>query len=90
MTKDLGAILDSKQTNQNQIYNRISKASKILGFILRNNKVFKHNKTKLILYNAFVRSQLEYCTIVAATLRYSFFKTGACAKKISMIPITQG
>ena len=62
--KDLGVILDSKLTFQSQIDGRIAKATKMLSFILRNSKLFKHSKTKIVLYNSLVRSQLEYCSII--------------------------
>lgn len=42
----------------------IKKASKALGFVIRNAKEFRNVKTKIILYNTFVRSILEYCSVV--------------------------
>ena len=36
----------------------------MLGFLLRTTKMFKHPETYFTLYNAFVRSQLEYAVVV--------------------------
>lgn len=36
----------------------------MLGFVLRNCKVFQNYKTKLVLYNSLIRSVLEYCSVV--------------------------
>ena len=42
----------------------ITKASKMLGFVLRNSKMFRNHNTKIILYNSLVRSILEYGSVV--------------------------
>lgn len=62
--KDLGVTLDSKLTFTPHIDNTVLRASKTLGFVLRNTKDFKNPMTKKILYNSFVRSILEYGSIV--------------------------
>lgn len=62
--RDLGVIIDPKLTFLPHIENAIKISSKMLGFIMRNGKVFKNPKTKIMLYNAFVRSRLEYCSVV--------------------------
>lgn len=36
----------------------------MLGFVIRNCKVFRRYKTKILIYNSLVRSVLEYCTVV--------------------------
>lgn len=62
--RDLGVILDSKLTFVPHIDLAIKKASKMLGFIIRNSKIFKNILTRKILYNSLVRSHLEYCSLV--------------------------
>lgn len=61
--KDLGVMYDKKVTFEQQMESVIKKASKMLGFILRNTKGF-HTKTKIMLYYSLVRSILEYCSVV--------------------------
>lgn len=73
-TRDLGVIIDSKINFREHISNITFKASKALGFVLRNTKNFKHPKTKIILYNALVRSHLEYCCQVWAPF-YDVYKS---------------
>lgn len=36
----------------------------MLGFVIRNGKVFQHPHTKLVLYNSLIRSILEYCSVI--------------------------
>lgn len=62
--RDLGVVLDTKLTFTLHIESIIKKASSMLGFIIRNGKVFRNPKTKILLYNNFVRSVLEYCSVV--------------------------
>lgn len=63
-TRDLGVVYDSKLTFIPHIDNVIKRASKMLGFVIRNAKIFRKVKTKILLYNSLVRSILEYCTVV--------------------------
>lgn len=62
--KDLGVILDRKLTFVPHIDHIVNKASRMLGFIIRNGKVFKKPATKILLYNSLVRSILEYNSVV--------------------------
>lgn len=62
--KDLGVILDHELRFREHIDHIVRKGSQMLGFIKRNTKGFKKNRTKIILFNALVRSHLEYgCNI---------------------------
>lgn len=62
--KDLGVWLDNKLRLNTHIDKICSKGFKNLGFVLRNCKDFKSPKTKILLFNSFVRSGLEYCSVV--------------------------
>lgn len=64
VVKDLGVLFDKKLTFVPHIDHIIKKASKMLGFIIRNGKVFRKSQTKKLLYNTLVRSVLEYCSVV--------------------------
>ncbi|KOB77908.1 Cytoplasmic dynein 2 heavy chain 1 [Operophtera brumata] len=59
--RDLGILIDSQLTFVPQTNHVVAKAAKMLGFIKRNSKGFKAH-TKLLLYNALVRSQLDYAS----------------------------
>lgn len=60
---DLGIEIDNELKFNFHIDSICSKASKSLGFVLRNCKDFKHPETKILLYNSYVRSSLEYCSV---------------------------
>lgn len=62
--RDLGITFDRQLTFLPHIENVIKKASRMLGFVLRNLTGFRHSKTKITLYNCLVRSVLEYCSTV--------------------------
>lgn len=64
LIRDLGVHIDSKLTFVRHVDFIISKASKMLGFMLRNSKPFRHAHSKIALFNALVRSNLEYCSQV--------------------------
>ncbi|XP_045455269.1 uncharacterized protein LOC123664948 [Melitaea cinxia] len=62
--RDLGITLD-RCLRFDTHFNAISaKALRMLGFILRNTREFKQSDTIILLYNALVRSSLEYCSVV--------------------------
>lgn len=61
--KDLGVFIDSKLTFIPHMEHIIKKASGMLGFIIRNGRMFRKSKTKIMLYNSLVRSVLEYCSV---------------------------
>lgn len=62
--RDLGVIFDNKLTFVPHIDNVVSRASRMLGFVLRNIKSFRSCRPKIMLYNSLVRSILEYCSVV--------------------------
>ncbi|CAH2088283.1 unnamed protein product [Euphydryas editha] len=63
---DLGITFDTKLTFVPHIDSISNKASKMLGFVMRNTKKFKHPRTKITLYCAYVRSVLEYGSVIWA------------------------
>lgn len=62
--RDLGVILDSSLSFRLHLDNIIKKASKLSGFINRQLKIFKQPSVSILLFNTFVRSILEYCSVV--------------------------
>ncbi|CAH2093583.1 unnamed protein product [Euphydryas editha] len=64
VVKDLGVFLDGRMTFVPHIECMVGRASKLLGFVIRNVKAFKRPSTKITLYNNIVRSVLEYGCVV--------------------------
>lgn len=62
--KDLGVLYDSKLTFSHHIITMVSNAYKMLGFIRRCSQDFKNPESFKLLYNMFVRSRLEYASII--------------------------
>lgn len=62
--KDLGVTFDTALTFVSHVENIIKKASRMLGFVIRNTRGFKRSSTKILLYNCMVRSILEYCSTI--------------------------
>jgi hypothetical protein len=62
--KDLGVIIDSKLTFVPHIQYICAHATKMLGFIIRNTNSFKSTDSLITLFNSYIRSKLEYCSIV--------------------------
>lgn len=62
--KDLGVIFDKKLSFVAHINNINSEAFKTLGFLFRSSREFTNTDTLKILYFAFVRSKLEYASLV--------------------------
>lgn len=60
--RDLGVILDTKLNFIQHIDNIISSSNKLLGFTLRHGKLFRTNKSLLIIYNSFVLSKLNFAS----------------------------
>jgi hypothetical protein len=60
--RDLGVIHDSKLTYEKHIDFIAKKANLSLGFIMRSRSQFSNIKTAKVLYCAYVRSTLEYCS----------------------------
>lgn len=61
---DLGVKFDTKLSFAAHIDDLVNKSYRNLGFVLRNAKKFTNKRTLLILYSSFVRSKIEYCSIV--------------------------
>lgn len=61
---DLGVVFDRKLSFSVHIEQTVNKCFRTLGFILRNARSFTDNNTLRLLFNAFVRSRIEYCAIV--------------------------
>lgn len=62
--KDLGVTFDPKLTFCKHIEECVAAAFKSLGFVLRNSKDFKNLSTLRLLFVTFVRSKLEYASVV--------------------------
>ena len=62
--RDLGLIFDTQLTFSSLIYGMINRANRVYGFIIRNTKMFNNTGAIRQLYVSYVRSQLEYCSIV--------------------------
>lgn len=60
--RDLGVVVDSTFKFTAHIEHLVSKANKILGFVIRKTKVFRSTACLQLLYNSYVRSVLEYCS----------------------------
>lgn len=63
-TRDLGIYQDPKLLFDNHINKIVQKASRSLGFIMRSTSKFKKVKPIKVLYCSFVRSILEYVSVV--------------------------
>ena len=62
--KDLGVVLDSKMTFSLHIDYIVSKANKMLGFILRQCRQFSSFTAMKMLYYSYVYSKLNYASVV--------------------------
>lgn len=62
--RDLGIIFDSKLSFCNHVNSIVSKASRALGFICRSLRNFTNIHTHKLLYYTYVRSSLEYGSVV--------------------------
>lgn len=70
--KDLGIILDTKLSFDAHIELIVQKSMRNLGFILRNTKNFTNPFSIIILFNALVRSHLEYGSILWSPQYYKY------------------
>ena len=61
---DLGILMDGRMDFSKNICEQMRKARRMLGFIMRTSKNFKKIETLKILYYAFVRSHLEFGSLV--------------------------
>lgn len=64
IVKDLGIYFDSELTFAKHILARTSEAIRMLGFIIRNCKQFNNLQALKLLYYSYVRSKLEYGSII--------------------------
>lgn len=71
--RDLGILFDSKLHFDVHIKSIVNKAYCMLGFVIRNIRLFRKPETYLLLYYTLVRSQLEYCTPIWTPL-YGIYK----------------
>jgi hypothetical protein len=62
--RDLGIVLDNKLSFNQHIDSVTARAFRMLGFVLRTGGDFKQCSTQVLLYNSFVRSNLEYASTV--------------------------
>ena len=62
--KDLGVFFDSDLSFSHHIDECLAGAYKSLGFVLRNSKDFKDISTLRLLFITFVRSRLEYASVI--------------------------
>lgn len=68
--KDLGVYLDTKLTFNTHVDKIASKANKLLGYIRRTTTSFTNLRCIVILYTAFVRSIIDYCSTIWAPFYY--------------------
>lgn len=64
MVRDLGVHIDSQLRFDVHTDTIVTKSAGMLGFIKRNTKSFKNVNTKILLYNALVRSHLDFASCV--------------------------
>lgn len=64
VAKDLGILFDQKLTFRDHYDHIINKAYGMLGFVVRSTKGFKNPNSFIYLYNALIRSVLEYGSII--------------------------
>lgn len=62
--KDLGVIFDERFSFIPHIETMIADASKVLGFIIRISRQFSSTSIVKLLYQSFVRSKLDYCSLI--------------------------
>lgn len=64
LINDLGVMFDTRLSFSQHVQNVTCDAYKILGFVMRSTRDFASLGTIQLLYNVFVRSKLEYASIV--------------------------
>ncbi|CAG4990002.1 unnamed protein product [Colias eurytheme] len=62
--RDLGLIVDSRLDFHSHMMDICKKANKTLGFIIRVSSEFNDNGVAMLLFNAYVRSKLEYGAMI--------------------------
>lgn len=68
--KDLGVYMDPALSFINHVQYICQQALKMVGFIIRNTKGFKSVECLLKLYNAYVLSRFDYCSIIWCPFYY--------------------
>lgn len=71
---DLGILFDSELTFSRHISKVTNDAFRMLGFVIRNSKHFKNEQTFKTLYFSFIRSKLEYCSVIWSPTYHKFVK----------------
>lgn len=74
MYKDLGILFVERFNFISHTESLATNASKSLVFLIRRTSLFQNNKAMIVLYNAFVRSQIEYGAILWATNKKLYIK----------------
>jgi hypothetical protein len=64
---DLGITLDSNLSFSDHVEGMVTRSVRSLGFVIRNSRIFNNADTVKRLYFAFVRSKLEYASVVWST-----------------------
>ncbi|RZC40091.1 hypothetical protein BDFB_011205 [Asbolus verrucosus] len=64
LIKDLGITFDIKLNFNNHVSNLVIFALKMLGFVIRTCKEFTNLSVLKTLYFTFIRSKLEFCTLI--------------------------
>jgi hypothetical protein len=64
---DLGITLDSNLSFLDHVEGMVTRSVRSLGFVIRNSRSFNNTDTVKRLYFAFVRSKLEYASVVWST-----------------------
>lgn len=62
--KDLGVWFDRKLNFEKHVSIKVNESYRLLGFIKRCSQSFVNPKTEITLFNTFIRSKLEYCSLV--------------------------
>ncbi len=64
IVKDLGVILTHNLNFKPHVSNAVNKAFRMMGFIKRTCQSFKDIKPIVALYNCYVKTNLEYCSVI--------------------------
>ena len=62
--KDLGVWFDSKLSFEKHILTKVNESFRLFGYIKRSSQNFVLPNTVIKLFNTFIRSKLEYCSLV--------------------------
>lgn len=62
--RDLGVVFDTSLSFRDHVDTIVAKAKRMLGFVMRMSKPFRNYSSIILLYNALIRSTLEYCSTI--------------------------